>query len=81
MGDITSNSNTKQKAIGAGEYVSFQPENATEEITLTGGSGGIGVQVNPNTNEGYFFELIALSSDISTRQSNYQAFEATYKSK
>ena len=78
VGEITSDSNTKQKAIGAGEYVSFQPENATEEITLTGGSGGIGVQVNPVTNEGYFFELIALSSDVSSRQSNYQAFEASY---
>ncbi|MEK9805625.1 MAG: hypothetical protein VW551_04935 [Euryarchaeota archaeon] len=79
VGEITSDSNTKQKAIGAGEYVSFQPENANEEITITGGSGGIGVQVNPAKNEGYFLELIALSSDVSNRKSNYQAFAATYK--
>ncbi len=79
VGEITSNSNTKQKAIGAGEYVSFQPDKESEEIKLTGGSGGLGVQVNQSTGEGYFFELIALSSDVSTRQSNYQAFSASYK--
>ena len=60
IGEISSNSNTKQKAVGGQEYVSLQPENPSEAVTLVGGSGGIGIMVDPEENSGYFFEMVAL---------------------
>jgi len=67
VGEISSNSNTKQKAVGGQEYVSLQPENPSEAVTLIGGSGGIGIMVDPEDNSGYFFEMVALSQDAFNR--------------
>lgn len=35
---------------------------ANETVLLTGGAGGLAVGVNPETNVGYFFELVALTN-------------------
>ena len=67
IGELISQSNLKQKAIGAGEYVSLQADDPSQAVSLVGGSGGIGVQVNPETNEGYFLEIVALSNDVQAR--------------
>lgn len=67
IGEISANSNTKQKAVGGQEYVSLQPENPSEAVTLIGGSGGIGIMVDPEENSGYFFEMVALSQDAFNR--------------
>ena len=77
IGEITSNSNLKQKAVGAGEYVSLQAENPSEAVTLIGGSGGLGVMVNPETNQGYFMEIVALSQDVQNRGASNNIYPAT----
>ena len=77
VGEISSQSNTKQKAVGQQEYVSLQPENPSEAVSLTGGSGGVGIMVNPANNQGYFFELVALSQDAYNRSSTNPVYSAT----
>ena len=77
VGELTSDSNTKQKAVGAQNYVSLQPDNPQEQTTLVGGSGGIGVMVNPTNNQGYFFEIVALSQDAQDRTLSNKVYPVT----
>jgi hypothetical protein len=77
IGEIKSQSNTVQRATGAQEYVSLQPKDPSEAVSLMGGSGGLGVMVNPDNNEGYFFEIVALSQDAYNRSSTNPIYKAT----
>lgn len=43
-------------------YYNIQPENSSETVNINGGSGGIAVGINPTTNQGYYFEICALTS-------------------
>ena len=63
IGEVLSNSNTKQTAVGQSEYVTLQPDNPSEQVNIVGGGGGLAIQVDPSTSGGYFFELVALSED------------------
>lgn len=66
---------TRMRIIGKkGSTTNNQsPTNATEyftvtsvfdqQSTLSGGSGGIAISVNPDKNYGYFFEIMSLSTD------------------
>ncbi len=77
VGEITSNTNSKQKAVGSQEYVSLQPEDPSQAVALLGGSGGMGIQVNPETNEGYWYEIVALSEDVEDRSSSNPLYPVT----
>jgi hypothetical protein len=57
-----------QNAIGAFDY--FQTQNSE---TLSGGSGGLGIMINPETGSGYYLELVAVSADDI---SEYYEFDA-----
>jgi hypothetical protein len=50
-------------AQNAFNYYSLDPQGQGDPSTITGGSGGIGVLVNPEKNYGYFFEIISLTGD------------------
>jgi hypothetical protein len=50
-------------AQNASNYYIVNPQTANEPSTIVGGSGGIGVMVNPEKNYGYFFEIVSLSGD------------------
>ncbi len=66
---------TRMRIIGKkGSTTNTQsPSNSTEyftvsspfdqQSTISGGSGGIGVNVNPEKNYGYFFEIMSLTTD------------------
>jgi hypothetical protein len=62
VGRIENDSNNTQTASGSMSY--FVSQNATPDKTpvIGGGSGGLGIFVNPAKNTGYFFEMIALAS-------------------
>jgi len=47
----------------AGDYYTVDPQIANDPSTITGGSGGIAAMVNPETNYGYFFEIVSLTGD------------------
>jgi len=50
-----------QSPTNSTEY--FTVSSTFEQVALDGGSGGIGVMVNPNNNLGYFFEIMSLTQD------------------
>ncbi len=62
VGRIENDPNHTQTASGSMSY--FVSQNATPDKTpvIGGGSGGLGIFVNPAKNTGYFFEMIALAS-------------------
>lgn len=52
-----------QTPTNATEYYSVQSQGTEQIASLSGGSGGIGVMINSNTNYGYYFEICSLTSD------------------
>ena len=67
IGKIESGGTTAQTPIGSTQYVSITPTSTNQTVNISGGSGGIGVMVNKETNNGYFFEIVALTTgNIST---------------
>lgn len=72
IGELLSQNNNSQMVIGNNEFINIQAENEKDGIVLTGGSGGIAVSVDPRTHEGYYFEIAALSNDLTDKVSpNY----------
>lgn len=51
-----------QSPLNSTEYYTVNSV-TDEKSTLSGGSGGIGVMINPEKNYGYFFEIMSLTSD------------------
>jgi len=52
-----------QSPLNAVTYFNVSSASTRDSINLDGGSGGIGIGVNPLTNYGYFFEICALTAD------------------
>jgi hypothetical protein len=52
-----------QTPNNASEYFVVQSQGTDPNVTISGGSGGIGVMVNSENNYGYFFEICSLTTD------------------
>lgn len=66
IGKIESNTNKSQTPVGAYELFNTNQassNNPSDVINISGGSGGIGIGLNKETNNGYFFEIVALNSN------------------
>lgn len=70
VGKIENNTDRGQTAIGSSTYFIVPGTTPDKNINISGGSGGIGVLVNPTTNNGYYFEIVALSSNIKDLKAN-----------
>jgi hypothetical protein len=64
VGKIENDPNRGQTAIGATDLFLVPGTTADKDIKISGGSGGLGVLVNPSTNNGYYFEIIALGATV-----------------
>lgn len=53
--------NFGQVANGSSNYFSAQSQTNSDAFSINGGSGGIGIMINPANGSGYYFELIALT--------------------
>ena len=61
VGKIENNENRNQTPIGSTPYYQIGGVLPSQNITIAGGSGGIAVMLNDETNNGYFFEIAALT--------------------
>jgi hypothetical protein len=61
IGKIDSNENRGQTPIGSSSYYQVTGSTTNQNISIGGGSGGMAVLLNPETNNGYYFELVALT--------------------
>jgi len=63
VGKIENNENRGQTPIGSTTYFVVTGNTPDQNINISGGSGGIAVMLNPNTNVGYYFEITALTEN------------------
>jgi hypothetical protein len=61
IGKIENNETSVQTAAGATTYYNVYTNTPEENVAVSGGSGGIAALLNPETNNGYYFEIAALS--------------------
>jgi hypothetical protein len=60
IGKIENNQDRGQTANGAAAYYTVNGSTPDKNVTISGGSAGIAVMLNPITNVGYYFEIAAL---------------------
>jgi hypothetical protein len=63
VGKIENDGNLGQTSVGASTYFTVPGTTPDKSISVVGGSGGLGVLINPSTNNGYYFEIIALGAN------------------
>jgi hypothetical protein len=63
VGKIENNETRTQTPIGSTPYFQVSGTEPNQNISIGGGSGGLAVLLNPETNNGYYFEIVALTED------------------
>jgi hypothetical protein len=63
IGKIENNEVRGQTAYGSNAYYYLPTTDPSQNVTIGGGSGGMAVMINPTTNVGYYFEIIALTEN------------------
>jgi len=61
VGKVENNIERGQSPSGVETYYTVTDALTSQSSSIGGASGGIGIMVNPNTNNGYFFEIAALT--------------------
>jgi hypothetical protein len=67
IGKIENNLDRGQSAIGGSTYYIVPGTTPDKNISVTAGSGGLAVMINPETNNGYYFEIAALGATNITK--------------
>jgi hypothetical protein len=63
VGKVENDANRGQTPVGASTYFTVPGTTPEKSISIVGGSGGMAVMLNPETNNGYYFEIIALGAN------------------
>ena len=63
VGKVENDANRGQTPIGGSTYFTVPGTSPDKSISITGGSGGLAVMINPASNNGYYFEIIALGAN------------------
>ena len=63
IGKIENNERRSQTPNGSTTYYQVAGVQPDQPVSIGGGSGGLAVLLNPTTNNGYYFEIAALTSD------------------
>ena len=63
IGKIENNENRGQTPTGSTAYYQVPGASPDQNISIGGGSGGLAIMVNPETNNGYYFEIAALTEE------------------
>jgi hypothetical protein len=61
VGSVNTSEDRLQTPIGSTTYYQVPTTQPNQSTNIGGGSGGLGIMINPETNNGYYFEIIALS--------------------
>ena len=76
IGRVETGSNVDQTPIGLADYFAVPTKDPSSQTRISGGSGGIAIHVDPDTNAGYFFEIAALTkADPSSYQLDQIEFD------
>lgn len=70
VGKIENGTTKDQSPQGGVIYYTVPGITPDQNIGISGGSGGLGVLLNPLTNAGYYFEIVALGTNTITQTDN-----------
>ena len=62
IGKIENSDIRNQSPVGSTTYFTTSNTRTDQDVTISGGSAGIAVLINPETNNGYYFEIAALTA-------------------
>ena len=63
VGKVENNIQRFQTPFGSTSYYQVNGSNPSQSVAIGGGSGGLAIMLNPETNNGYYFEIIALTEN------------------
>ncbi|MFZ9589955.1 MAG: hypothetical protein ACO28V_09510, partial [Chitinophagaceae bacterium] len=63
IGRVENNETQDQSPFGGSSYFSINGATANESVKVGGASGGLALLINPQTNNGYYFEIAALTQN------------------
>ena len=63
IGKIENDQTRGQTPTGSSTYYQVTGSRVDQKVSLAGGSGGLAVLLNPETNNGYYFEIVALTEN------------------
>ena len=63
VGRLENSDDKTQSPLGSYTAYIGEPKKASQNVIISGASGGLAVLLNPETNNGYYFELVALSEN------------------
>lgn len=63
VGKINNNSTTVQTPVGVSTYYTSTTKYTNKTVSIGGSSGGIGILINPETNNGYYLEIVAMTEN------------------
>ena len=70
IGKIENSESRGQTPIGSTSYYVVSGTSPEQSVNINGGSAGLGILVNPETNNGYYFEIAALTEKNIDKYSN-----------
>ena len=74
IGKIENNETRGQTPIGSISYYQVNSAQTNQNVSIGGGSGGLAIMLNPETNNGYYFEIVALTE---TNVESYLKLDST----
>jgi hypothetical protein len=63
VGKPENNADRFQTPIGSTSYYQVNTSTPNQSVTIGGGGGGLAMMINPETNNGYYFEIVALTEN------------------
>lgn len=70
IGEIDNNEFRGQSPYGVSTYYTAEAKTSDKSVSIGGSSGGLAVLLNPETNNGYYFEIMALTESSFGRYEN-----------
>jgi len=61
IGKVEISETKEQTPVGSVPYYVLSGTQPNQQLNISGGSGGLAVMINPETNVGYYFEIVALT--------------------
>ena len=61
IGNLEFSETREQVPVNAAAYYVLSGSKPNDQLNIRGGSGGLAVMINPETNVGYYFEIVALT--------------------
>lgn len=70
IGEIDNNEFRGQSPYGVSTYYTAEAKTSDKSVSVGGSSGGLAVLLNPETNNGYYFEVMALTESSFSKYEN-----------